>query len=310
MKRLVLAIACVFSALALSAQPAGSRLPLKVYLEDMPQPFPVTAKVQMVSKLNQVLTRGGISSVDIYNDFVLTAVANPLEKVVVSGAPVQIMQEVDFSFYIVDAVRKIVFSSYSVTAKGVGQSDAKCCMDAMKRVNLNTPHMMAFVMEGKKKILAYYDAEAQNIFAKARQLKKAHQYEEALYLLCGFPSECKSYAQSIEVGNEIYQDYIDYKAQQNLALARSAWVAEQNSAGAASAGVYLAEIYPEASCYPEAMKLYEEMKAKVREDWEWEMKKYQDGVDLEKQRISAWQAVGVAFGQNQKPTTTNLAWLR
>ena len=75
MKRLVLAIACVFSALALSAQPAGSRLPLKVYLEDMPQPFPVNAKVQMVSKLNQILTRGGISSVDIYNDFVLTAVA-------------------------------------------------------------------------------------------------------------------------------------------------------------------------------------------------------------------------------------------
>ena len=45
-------------------------------------------------------------------------------------------------------------------------------------------------------------------------------------------------------------------------------------------------------------------------DWEWEMKKYQDGVDLEKQYVEAWTEVGVAYGNNQQPVTTYIGWLR
>ena len=40
------------------------------------------------------------------------------------------------------------------------------------------------------------------------------------------------------------------------------------------------------------------------------MKKWQDGVDLESQRINAFREVGVAYGQGQQPTTTNIGWLR
>ena len=246
----------------------------------------------------------------MYNDFIFTVVANPLEKEIVSGAPTQIIQNLEFTFYIVDANRKVVFATYSTASKGVGQSEAKSYIDAMKRVNIKSPAVASFIDQGKKKIIAYYDAEAKNIFAKARALANQKHFDEALYLLCGFPTECSEYTASIEVGNEIYQSYVDYQAQLLLGQARAAWAAKQNSEGAAEAGQYLAAILPEASCYADALALYEEMKAKVREDWEWEMKKYQDGVDLEKMRIQAWQAVGVAYGENQQQTTTNLAWLR
>ena len=46
------------------------------------------------------------------------------------------------------------------------------------------------------------------------------------------------------------------------------------------------------------------------DDWKFEMKKWQDGVDLESQRIEASRAVGVAYGNGQKPTTLVMPWMR
>ena len=130
-----------------------------------------------------------------------------------------------------------------------------------------------------------------------------------MFELCSFPTASKAYTKSIEVGNEVYQHYVDYVAQQALQQAKAAWMAEQNSVGAAAAGEWLSQILPEAKCYDEAVDLYKEIKAKVLDDWKFEMKQYQDGVDLEKQRINAWKEVGVAYGKNQQPTTTYINWL-
>ena len=108
-------------------------------------------------------------------------------------------------------------------------------------------------------------------------------------------------------------------AQESAALqkAKAAWMSQQNSAGADAAGEWLSQILPEATCYPEAVELYNEIKKKVLDDWKWEMKKYEDALDLEKRklatedkRVSAWKEVGVAYGQNQQPVTTHVNWLR
>ena len=145
---------------------------------------------------------------------------------------------------------------------------------------------------------------------KARSLAKQKDFEQALFLMQSIPSECDKYVQAVELGNEIYQMYVDYLCDINLAKARTAWAAEQNSYGASAAGEYLSQIYPEAKCYGEAMALYSEIKGKVLDDWKFEMKMYQDGVDLERERINAWRDVGVAYGQGQQPTTTNIGFLR
>ena len=58
------------------------------------------------------------------------------------------------------------------------------------------------------------------------------------------------------------------------------------------------------------MALYKEIKGKVLDDWKFEMKKYQDGVDLEKQRIEAARAVGVAYGTHQPNKEVNIDFIR
>ncbi len=288
----------------------GHNLALKVVVEEMVEPFPATAKLQVENKLNALLTKNGIASMDYLGQFFITARATPLTKDVLPGPPMQIAETMDFTFYIADYYNQIIFSTASVTAKGVGTSDAKSYMDAIKKINLNSPALTKFVEEGRVKIIKYYNEQADKIILKARALAKQHDYEQALFLVQTIPSECDRYADAIAVGNEIYQEYVDYLCDVNLAAAKMAWVSGQNSKAAEEAGQYLGLIYPEAKCYAEAEALYAEIKGKVLDDWHFEMKRYQDGVDLELARIHSWRDVGVAYGQGQQPTTTNIGFIR
>ena len=247
---------------------------------------------------------------DYLGQFFITVKEVPLTKDVIPGPPMQIAATMEFTFYIADYYSQIIYATTSVNAKGVGQTEAKCYMDAIRHINLNSKALKDFIVEGKAKIIDYYNTQADNMMLKARSLAKQKQYDEALFLMQCIPSECDKYTQAVALGDEIYQMYIDYQCDQNLALARTAWVSGQNALAADDAGQYLSQIYPEAKCYGEAMELYAEIKAKVLDDWKFEMKKYQDGVDLESQRIDAWRQVGVAYGQNQQPTSTNIGFLR
>ena len=290
--------------------PKGNSVALKVLVEEMVEPFPAAAKTQVENKLNRLLTQSGIASMDYLGQFFITVRQVPLTKDILPGPPMQIATTMEFTFYIADYYNQIVFSTASVTAKGVGVTEPKCYMDAIKHINLNSKELQAFVKEGKAKIIDYYNQQADNMMLKARSLAKQKKFDEALFIMQSIPSECDKYAEAVALGDEIYQMYIDHLCDVNLALARNAWAAEQNSMGASAAGEYLSQIYPEAKCYGEAMSLYQEIKGKVLDDWKFEMKMYQDGVDLEMARIDAWRQVGVAYGQGQQPTTTNIGFLR
>ena len=134
-------------------------------------------------------------------------------------------------------------------------------------------------------------------------------YGQALNIVSLIPEECKYYNDALAAGVEIYQQYLDNECNINLAAARQAWAAEQNSKGAQRAGEYLANILPDAACYGDAMELYNEIKGKVLDDWKFEMKIYQDGVDLEKERIKSMRDIGVAWGENQPREIYHLDFL-
>ena len=116
MKKLAILLCTAFIAISAFAQ-STANLPLSVVVEDLPQPFPTNAKVQLVNKINQMLTANGIASFDAFSGFFITANANPVEKNVIAGAPVQISQTLEVTFYIADYYRQTVFATYSVTAK-------------------------------------------------------------------------------------------------------------------------------------------------------------------------------------------------
>lgn len=285
-------------------------LPISVYAADDSESFPQGAKAMMENKLTQLLTRNGIAGLDYMGQFILTVSTTPLDKDIIPGPPSKIAEKMEMNLYIVDAYAKTIFSSTSLTVKGLGETENKCYLNAISRMPLQTPQMAEFIEQGKTKIIEYYDHEGEALIKKAQYLCSQKNYDEAMYWISLIPQQSKHYDAALAAGKEIYQAYIDNQCYINLAAAKTAWAAEQNSKGAAAAGEYLANIMPDAKCYAEAMDLYKEIKRKVLDDWKFEMKKYQDGIDLEKQRIDAMREVGVAYGNHQPAQTTSIEFLR
>ena len=285
-------------------------LPISVYAADNSESFPQGAKAMMENKLTQLLTRNGIAGMDYMGQFILTVTTTPLDKDVIAGPPMKIAEKMEMNLYIVDAFAKKIFSSTSFTVRGLGETENKCYLNAISHMPLQTPAVAKFISEGKQKIIDYYDHEGEALSKKAHFLAKQKSYEEALAIVSLIPQQSKNYEAALAAGLEIYQMYLDNECNIYLAAARQAWAAEQNAKGATAAGEYLANILPDAGCYDEAMELYKEIKGKVLDDWKFEMKKYQDGIDLEKQRIDAMRQVGVAYGNHQPAQTTTIEFLR
>ena len=301
---------CVAALMSATLWAQTEYLPISVVAADNQESFPDGAKAMIENKLTQLLTRNGIAGLDYLGQFVLTVTTTPLDKDVIPGPPAKISEKMEMNLYIVDAFAKTIFSSTSFSVRGLGETETKCYMNAISRMPLQSPLLTKFIDEGKQKIIAYYDHEAQNLIKKAQNLSAQKQYEEALNLVSLIPQQCQHYDEALAAGLQIYQQYINNQCNINLAAARQAWAAEQNKNGAQAAGVYLAEILPDAACYDDAMALYKEIKGKVLDDWKFEMKKYQDGVDLEKQRIDAMRQIGVAYGNHQPNKEVNIEFVR
>ncbi len=285
-------------------------LPISVYAADNSENFPEGAKAMIENKLTQLLTRNGIAGLDYMGQFVLTVTTTPLDKDIIAGPPAKIAEKMEMNLYIVDMYAKTVFSSTSFSVRGLGETENKCYLNAISRMPLQSPQIAQFIQEGKEKIIGYYDHEGEALIKKAQFLAKQKNYDEALFWVSLIPQQSKHYDAALAIGLEIYQQYINNECNVNLAAARQAWAAHQNSNGAEAAGEFLAKILPDAGCYDEAMALYKEIKGKVLDDWKFEMKIYQDGIDLEKQRIEAARAIGVAYGTHQPSKEINIDFIR
>jgi hypothetical protein len=309
MKKFIFSIvAALMSASMLAAE--TQYLPISVYAADDSESFPQGAKAMIENKLTQLLTRNGIAGLDYTGQFLLTVTTTPLDKDIIPGPPAKIAEKMEMNLYIIDAYAKTIFSSTSMTVKGLGETENKCYLNAISRMPLQTPAIAKFVDEGKNKIIEYYDHEGEALIKKAQFLASQKNYEEAIYWVSLIPQQSKHYDAALKAGIDIYHMYIDNECTINLAKARQEWAAQQNSIGAAAAGEYLANILPDAKCYGEAMELYKEIKGKVLDDWKFEMKKYQDGVNLQSQQIDAMRQIGVAYGNHQPNKEINIEFLR
>jgi hypothetical protein len=289
--------------------PVAGNIPITV-VGSAQENVPEGTNTFIENKLQQIISQNGLGSADYYGRFVITASFMPVTKDIVPGPPKQFAENLDVTFYIVDNIDQKIFSSTTVSARAVDVSEEKVLNKAIRSINVKSPQMTSFVNEGREKIVNYYISQADRIIATAQSLARQRNYEAAFYELSAIPQVCgAAYDKAMAAGNVIFLEYVDYMCDVNLAKAKAAWMAEQNSDGAYEAGEYLSQILPDAKCYGSAEALYKEIKAKVLDDWKFEMKKYNDQISLEQARIDAWRQVGVAYGKNQKADTYNVTWL-
>lgn len=306
-------LSCLFlsASLAVPVQAQQCEIPVNIIIDEQLCPIPEAARHSLENHLRRIALKTGITTdLSAASQFVLTAKTDVLDEHVISGPPHQFVANIGISLYIADLTNQKQFATTYIETDGVGNTRQLCYKNAYKAINLESQNVSSFIENGKNAILDYFNTQYPNIIKEARNAEKLQNYEEALLLCFSVPSCSQGYDECTRVGTEIYNHYRDRLNQALLQRAQAVWAAGQDEFAASEACEIISSIDPEAACYGAAGSLMKEIKAQIRKDIDFEMReKYRDQVDLEKKRIEAARAVGVAFGNGQKPRTTNVTWL-
>lgn len=265
----------------------------------------------LMTRLTNVITQKGVAADPYFNQFFITGKFTHFYKETLPGPPMQTAMHSTLTLYIGDAINQQVYATESFEVRGVGNSLERALLNAMTQINGKNQKIEALIDKGKKKILDYYNNNYETLLKKAQAAAAVNEYGEALYYIASIPECCEGYAQAYAMLNQVFTEKLTREGKQLLQLAQAVYFADRSANGAAKALQYLAMIDPSSPVQGEAMKLAQEIKEQTKSDYDFETRqKYRDAVSLEKDRIAAARAVGVAWGNGQKAQTTNLMFVR
>ncbi|WP_418983638.1 hypothetical protein [Alistipes sp.] len=307
MKKLMILAAALAAVTAATGAPKS--VPLTIAVPEQAEYVPQAARAALANKMNQIVNLNGMSASGDNGQFFLTCVVTVQDKQVVGGAPVKIAQQVDVTFYVADALNEKVFGSADVSARGVGESETKSLMAALRQIAPSQPALKKLITDSNARIIAYYEEQCDNIIQKARTLAGARAYPAAFFQLSLVPEQCACYGKILAEAERLVLEYREYEAQAMLAKARAVWSAGMDRDAAAEAAEYLAQIPYDAKCHPQALELIKEIKARVKDDIDFDRKQLEWEQQNKQDLIKGWRDIGVAYGNNQKPITYSPAWI-
>ena len=207
---------------------------------------PSYAQKVLSGKLKDVVTRNGLGSTTSSPRFVITASVNLLNKEITPTAPPMTCVELATTFYIGDAISGELFSTYTFNSvKAVGTNDQRAYLAAIKQLKTGAHELNAFVEEGKRKIVEYYNSQIDFLLAEAKALSDQEKYDEAMALLATVPNVCKdAYTKAMGQIQVVYQKKIDTESAAYYNQASAAWNANKSKEGASAAVELLAKIHP------------------------------------------------------------------
>ena len=315
-KCIILVIACLMASITFAQEQTqtmddAARIALSAYM-DPSSSIPNNAKKTLKDRMQKIITKNGMGSAK-NTRFIMTANVRELNLEKSETAPVIYIYDLEVNLYIGDGIDGTLFSSCSLEVKAAGDSKDKAYMAALKKIKASDPQYQTFINEGKKKIVDYYTAKCDFIITKAQAKAKNQDFDAAIAELMQVPDVCKEcYDKCMAAAQPIYQEKINQEGAKLLAEARGVWSAGQDVAAAEAAAAILAQVNPQSSAFAGAESLNAEMAKRVKEldqrEWDFMLKQQQDEVDLEKASIKAIRDIGVAYGENQQPTTYNVVW--
>ena len=315
-KCIILVIACLMASITFAQEQTqtmddAARIALSAYM-DPSSSIPNNAKKTLKDRMQKIITKNGMGSAK-NTRFIMTANVRELNLEKSETAPVIYIYNLEVNLYIGDGIDGTLFSSCSLEVKAAGDSKDKAYMAALKKIKASDPQYQTFINEGKKKIVDYYTAKCDFIITKAQAKAKNQDFDAAIAELMQVPDVCKEcYDKCMAAAQPIYQEKINQEGVKLLAEARGVWSAGQDVAAAEAAAAILAQVNPQSSAFAGAESLNAEMAKRVKEldkrEWDFMLKQQQDEVDLEKASIKAIRDIGVAYGENQQPTTYNVVW--
>ena len=288
-----------------------ARIRIAAYVPDQVDDFPPAASNMLLDKLNQIVASNGMGGNAQNERFIITANVGVLTKDLTPTAPAMIVLTLSITFYIGDGIDGIKFSSTNLTLKGIGETELKAYITALRSINVSNAEIKSFVQNGKNKIVEYYNSKCDFFLKNAESLSGTGRYEEAIFGLTQIPEVSKEcYMKAMDAALVIYQKYIDIQCQNELKSAKAVWASGQDVNAARQVEEIIQRINPASSCYGEVQKFIEVVSKRVlqldQREWNFKLKVQQDQVDIEKASIRAARDIGVAYGTNQKPVVYNI----
>ncbi len=281
----------------------NDKILLGVYIPKQAENIPNIAKKMLHNKLNQVITKNGIS--DFHNSrFIITPKISVLSKNITATAPPMHALNLEVTLYLGDGIAGNLFSSETFTLKGVGTNENKAFISAFKRLNTSNKLLKNFLLSGKKKIIDYYNNNCGLIINKVDKLEMQNRMVDALILLTSIPESSTCFETVKPRIKDLYIKAINEDCKRKLNIANSIWIANQNIDAANKAGLVLSTVNPNAQCFSEVKTLYSNIASRVKElsdrPWKYLLKK----IDVRLTEIEAARQVGIAYGNNQPQSVT------
>jgi hypothetical protein len=228
------------------------RITLSVYMPEQVEGLPEISKDFLASKLSQIVSESGIGSSSEGNRFIITPKISITNKNITTGAPSYTLIDMDLTLNIGDGESGTKFDSYTVSLKGMGLNDIKAYQAAFKLINAKDAKFKQFLVNGKSRIIQYYNDQCDYLQERATALKGLNQHDDAILLLSAVPEVCKEcYHKSLVSMTKIYEDKLELNCETNLAQARSFLVS-----GRFDEAVELVQfITPRQKCYPQVKSL-------------------------------------------------------
>jgi hypothetical protein len=283
----------------------AARITLATFVPPQIAQMPEAARSSLANKLSQIVTQNGLGGKASNERFIITANINVISKDLTATAPPMQAYVLDITLYIGDGIDGTKFASVSTQVKGVGESETKAYISALKNLKTNDPTYQSFIETGKSKIIEYYNSKCDFIIKEAQTLASQNKFEEAIYRLTGVPEVCKGcYDKCMDAIAPIYKQQIDRDCKLKLAEATNLWSANQTVEAGNQAGEILSTIEPSAACFGEVKTLSNKIANRVKEldtrEWNYKLKEQAQVSE----RIKAYRDIGVAYGNGQ-PKTVN-----
>jgi hypothetical protein len=250
--------------------------------------LPTSGLTLLKNKINSAITQIGIGGEGSNARFIIGPSVTEVSKNITSTAPPKHANTYNITMLVVDVVSETVFNTYTEEIKGVGDSEEKAFLSALRNLDLRNQSFVDFLLSAEDKIIKYYNDNCDAIITEAEAEASMRNFENAYALLSSVPSEAMECFTSVQGKKQEY-----FKASLNMAcnellLQMKAELGKFNDPSGAGfnpkAMDYYSLIDAQSECYDEAQKEYKKYLAKLnpkaKRDWEEKMKRYNDELEI------------------------------
>lgn len=263
----------------------------------------------LASRLIRALSSDGVTGDMDYGQFYVTGRFDDWYKETLPGPPKQTAVRTTLTLMMADFSGNKIYASESFDLRGVGSSEQRAYLSALKGISLSNAKFKDFIKKSQDKAIRYFDNNYEQLLLRAESAAARHDYAQALYYSTLIPECSIGYAKAAAATKQYFQKYADENGANLLLQAKAIFAQNPNADGVAAAMPILSQIPPSSSSYTAAMKFSEEMNKQAKTEYNFEVHdKYKDDIQLQKAQIDAAKQVGVAYGRGQKQETTNILW--